>query len=175
VKFLGFTGRLVKPAETELRWRIAVPAEGADYFEVQWGTDGRQWEVAGMEKIRSSLQADYLFRHSHAAQSELFYRLKQYDRDGQFVYSPVIRLTQQGLTAIRVYPNPASETLQILLPEWQLNTTIRLIDMTGRVIMVKRANHQLEWFHVGHLAPGIYQVRIDAGSKSYVERVIIKR
>jgi hypothetical protein len=173
VKFLGFSGRLVKPAETELRWRIAVPAEGADYFEVQWGTNGRDWAMAGIEKIKSPHQSDYLFRHSHAAQHELFYRLKQFDKDGQYIFSPVIRLTQAGTTDIKVFPNPATDWIQIHLPEWQPNTTITITDMTGRKILSKRAVNAFESLHVGHFASGIYQVMVIGGKQTYVQRVII--
>jgi hypothetical protein len=175
VKFLGFTGRLVKPAETELRWRIAVPAEGADYFEVQWGTTGIDWHFAGIEKILYPNQSDYIFRHSHAAQNELFYRLKQFDKDGQFIYSPVIRLTQTGNQELRVFPNPATDRIQIQIPEWHSNTTISLVDMTGRVVLSRTAANAFESLFVGHIASGLYQVVIANGSQKNIQRVMIKK
>lgn len=160
VTFLGFEGRLPKPNLTELRWRIATPAAGADYFEVQWSTDAMRWKHIGTVKITNERQSEYRYEHAHAGEPVHFYRLRQVDRDGAFVYSSVVKLTplQEG-TTMQVYPNPAHEFLTVAA-SGQTQGTIILYDAKGRQVLQHSQTGRITNVNIGHLPPGIYRLQL---------------
>ncbi len=79
--------------------------------------------------------------------------------------------------SIEVYPNPATEDLNIILGE-QLNgvITVELIDLAGRII--NSSVHQSDGtkqkiiFPLTHLEQGIYQVRINSVRGQAVKRIV---
>jgi hypothetical protein len=176
VTFLGFEARLTKPYLTELRWRIAVPTNGADYFEVQWSKDAARWEKAGVVPILDSRQSEYLFKHEHQAPPELFYRLKQFDKDGIFIYSPIIKLNQQARENITIQPNPAQDLISISIPENIFaGGRIAIYDMVGRLVLEQKLIGTNMVIPVSKLPQGNYRVHITNGNFVQSKQIVITR
>jgi hypothetical protein len=71
-----------------------------------------------------------------------------------------------GAGRLFVYPNPATAQASLLLPTYlNGNTTLRITDITGRVIMEQQviANGKELYLDIAAFAKGVYIVRAEAG------------
>jgi hypothetical protein len=72
----------------------------------------------------------------------------------------------------QVYPNPVSDILNIETS--QLNTSLKMTDMTGRTInQISLQDYQT--LDVSNLSNGIYFLRFISGNNSHVEKIIISK
>ncbi|HWB25944.1 MAG TPA: T9SS type A sorting domain-containing protein [Chitinophagaceae bacterium] len=82
-----------------------------DHFEVQRSSDGLNWQV--IATVKGFGNSTDVHKYSYTDNTPLnglnYYRLKQVDVDGHFVFSAVrtVQFTQQWL--VHMYPNPASD------------------------------------------------------------------
>lgn len=160
VKFLGFYGRLSKPDVTELIWKIAIPAAGADFFEIQWSSDAARWTTLGKIQIMNERQSEYRYVHPHAGEPVHFYRLKQVDKDGAFIFSNVIRLSQSGsFSQFNLFPNPASDFITVD-PGRFSEGSIVIYDASGRKVHEQKHSGQQTTIDLNSLSNGIYRVLI---------------
>lgn len=79
--------------------------------------------------------------------------------------------TQNGIT---MFPNPASELLNIRIPEGE-EALVQVFDLRGKVIAYRtftpNATQQLS---VQDLSAGTYLIKIQQGSRSFVDRLVIE-
>ena len=68
--------------------------------------------------------------------------------------------------SIRVYPNPASNILQIELPSGYMNESIQIYNSLGCVVKSERLN-QLKSIEIKNLPKGIYLLRLDNKPQYY--------
>lgn len=83
------------------------------------------------------------------------------------------RLPYQPIEGVRVYPNPASEAVNIeftTLPE--ANTVFVLRDMHGRLLEQGNIQHTLTPLDIKHLGKGTYPLLITAGDKNEKFKII---
>ncbi|WP_210487144.1 T9SS type A sorting domain-containing protein [Rufibacter aurantiacus] len=75
---------------------------------------------------------------------------------------------------ILVYPNPASHTLVVELPEVLRRSRLSLVDMAGRTKMDIAAEGTGTSIPVSHLAKGIYLLRISSGGSVVTRKVVLR-
>ncbi len=176
VNFISFKGNLTKPTTTELNWRISTPATGADFFEIQFSTNATDWKTAGIKYISDYMQRDYIFLHNHNGPAQLFYRLKQVDKDGQFIFSQVVTLQQVQKKWLSIYPNPATEMIIIgadgVLQE---KGYIAIFDMQGRKYFDQVWSGRTVNVSVKALPPGNYRVLVTNGKNTESKQITIIR
>ncbi|MEM9836370.1 MAG: T9SS type A sorting domain-containing protein [Bacteroidota bacterium] len=97
-----------------LEWATAQEINN-EFFRVEQSTDGRRWSAVGrlIGAGNSSEMQRYRFRTSPNTTGSVFYRLKQFDFDGQHSVSDVIQLNFNRKPAPAVFPNPTSGLLTI--------------------------------------------------------------
>ena len=77
-----------------------------------------------------------------------------------------------------LYPNPASSSLQFfLMPSFNSNMTVRLFNNMGaEVKRMENVQTSIPYsFDVSELPSGMYVVRVDAGDKNSVSKILIAR
>ena len=75
------------------------------------------------------------------------------------------------LLVISIFPNPASETIHVSLPNTHYPLRITITDISGRVIL---QTTQTE-ISVSHLAKGLYFVRMElSGGESVVRKIVVQ-
>lgn len=87
------------------------------------------------------------------------------------LYAP---LPDQHLEGVRVYPNPASETVNIVfttLPEDEKAEFV-LSDMHGRLLEQNSILHTLTLLSIKHLGKGTYLLLIKAGAKNEKFKIV---
>ncbi|GAA4321920.1 hypothetical protein [Flaviaesturariibacter amylovorans] len=115
VTWLSFTGK--RTAGTDrLEWRTATEANSS-HFEIEESSDGNSFRSIGRVAaagFSSSVQS-YFYERSSATGTR-YYRLRQVDGDGRFMYSSVVRLGDAGMAlqfSLSANPVRSGATLRI--------------------------------------------------------------
>lgn len=149
-------------ADALLTW-VTTFTEQASHFEIERAPDGRTFtnigEVAALEN--SSTQIDYSFTDYHTMTGKNFYRLKLVDLDGSFSYSPIKMLIFDLLSDIKIYPNPASDIVNIAMGKaYESIKEIAIIDVSGRIVVRNAVTNATEVINISSLASATYYVRL---------------
>jgi len=102
------------------------------------------------------------------------------DNSGDQIYNstltvnemPGFGLTESIISAFNLYPNPASEFVNVNVPEGLLDSQVRLMDITGKTIVSQQLNQTLIQLDINLIPAGIYVVEILKDGKSYTSRLI---
>ena len=76
---------------------------------------------------------------------------------------------------VRVFPNPASETLQVTLPQDNTlqNATLRLFDSRGRVVLQQGVSDTTTKLYIDALSPGLYVLEVWTEAGMAAKRVVV--
>lgn len=77
------------------------------------------------------------------------------------------------ISEVLIFPNPANDVVQVVAPELT-NATVRIIDISGKVVMAQEKISQVAYFEVSTLAPGLYTVTIEQDGFNKSEKLIIQ-
>ena len=165
-----FTAQIVK-SNVELNWTSQV-APKVSYFEVEVSTDKVSFQNLGLvANAGTGADVKYSFVDKSPSTSIRFYRLKQFNINGSITYSEpkMIDLSASGLgiiNSVNVYPNPASERIEVVLsekPQSELQVTI--FNAQGKKI--KKSTFLIGetiGFEVGQFPQGIYLLELRSSS-----------
>ncbi|WP_192821443.1 T9SS type A sorting domain-containing protein [Rufibacter sp. LB8] len=166
----------------ELTWTTASEINN-DRFEIERSTNGTDFVKIGQVKGNgnSTVEIDYAFTDRNASAGTVYYRLRQVDLDGSFEHSKMITVkhnaSANAAARVSVFPNPATNgNVNIRFSELpQGNANVRLVDMTGKVVMTKTINGDgtLEFGSLG-LAQGVYMISITSGGTTETQRLVIR-
>jgi hypothetical protein len=152
-----------------LNWTTSQEYNAA-YFIVEKSNDGSNWQTLTTVAAagNSSTARNYTANDAQAF-TVTYYRLKQADLDGRFIYSKVIKAAREekSTTTIKVYPNPVTTTATIATNSNKNQAgTIKVYNSNG--IMVKQWQAQLvtginniDIAGAANLANGMYIVTIE--------------
>lgn len=148
-------------------------------FTVQRSNNGIDWvSINFVPSINdngiSNVPLHYSFADHSAPDGINYYRLQQVDLDGKFEYSTVKKIVLSGQLPVTIYPNPASD--YIWINGLSGNETIRIMDITGRLIWQQKAEGKRLQLFLTHFPDGAYNVIISEGRnlKSLLKFVILK-
>lgn len=156
------------------RWTTSSE-ENNDYFEVEKSTDGVFWNKIG--KVHGSGNSyenvSYEFIDNNPIHGYNLYRLKQFDFNGEFQYSPIQKYFWDGNEAgITIYPNPSENVFYI---SGIINPDIKVYSLaTTQVVAEAKQSQQID---LSDLPNGIYYIEISngIGSNIIVREKIIKQ
>ncbi len=145
-----------------LQWYATYETSFKEY-EVQSSTDGVHFIKTGIVTARNLANYSYVDGQLPDA-NMLFYRLKMIDQDGKYSYSKIVsvRLNNNFSNAL-VFPNPVKNELKIQLKKLlPVKSTLRIIDMTGRVIKTQSISSNTGYIieNVSGLSAGRYFIKI---------------
>lgn len=163
----------------QLNWET-LSEQNTSHFIIERSADGNRFTTLGQVTARgnSESKSTYQYLDAQPLTATNFYRLKMTDLDGAFTYSRVIAIkNEDGLNTMQVFPNPATDVLQLQIPAGTKTTaTISIVDMMGRTI--RSNNIQLiegnnaSSIPVRELAPGNYQLIIAYDNEKQVRSFI---
>ena len=163
IELMHFDGICID-RDAEIHWMTASES-GNDYFMVEHATDGIEFSSIG--EVRgagySSEVRSYQFIHSNMPLGDNFYRLKQFDFDGSYTSSAIIRITRNQLTAddLRLSPNPVSSFLLVESGQ-SIPQEIQVLDMGGNLLRTEIVRNQQAEIDLSDLKSGIYLVKCGA-------------
>lgn len=145
----------------QVEW-ITDEESNVSHFEVERSVNGRDWSVvlARKQAIGGTRQQAYSYTDNEYIPSVVYYRVKEVDKDGKSVYSPVILLeADPGFNRIIAYPSPADKLLYIGNIEKSKLGTILLYTMNGEKI--REWNQPQVSYDVSSVPPGIYLLKVN--------------
>ncbi len=130
-------------------------------FELQRSNDGANFETMGIIRAtgNNNRTKQYSFTDDHPEQQKHYYRLKQVDIDGRYVFSNIIVLISKVETQnnIQVFPNPIKNNTTIIFAEpIQETEPFLLINSNGQVIDRILIKGRTGYVDLGGKAPGLY-------------------
>ena len=92
---------------------------------------------------------------------------------GLFKTSSEAGISEIAFENLTIYPNPASDVLNVEFNVDAEEVSVSILDLSGRMIATENGSTAVT-FNVGDLASGSYLVRISTENGSYTENVVIK-
>jgi hypothetical protein len=188
VELTSFTA-MNKGPSVELAWKTATEVNnyGFEIHRSKGQNEAEAWEDVGFVEGTgtSTSPREYSFRDDGLTAGTYLYRLKQIDRDGQFEYSPEVKVTVNGTAQAFVleqnYPNPFNPETAI---RYQLSAfghiSLKVYDMLGREVAtlvdeVKEAGTHSVRFDGSKLPSGIYICSLHHGNVSSTTRLVLMK
>ncbi|MEO6255025.1 MAG: FG-GAP-like repeat-containing protein [Ferruginibacter sp.] len=146
-------------------------------FDIEKSNDGFNFNFIGSlpAKNVSGIQS-YSFIDDHATGKKQFYRLKIKGITGQFDYSNIQQLQNDGATEILVFPNPTADILNLRLNNTYDKIVIVVINSSGQLMkrLQVSANTGLISIPVQNLAAGQYWLHLQSGNEKQVLQFVKK-
>ncbi|MFM9910749.1 MAG: T9SS type A sorting domain-containing protein, partial [Chitinophagaceae bacterium] len=151
-----------------LNWQTAAE-QNNDRFEIERSSNGIQFITIGIVKSVSSLfGAGYSFEDTRPLVGINYYRLKQVDMDGKFIYSRVVQLNFVINSNIKFFPNPAKNTLYINMPFPEIIQSAIILDFTGRIVQRSvTQNSSSISLPIQQLEAGTYGIYLETSKGKY--------
>jgi len=187
VEMLTFSATLQKGV-VHLAWTTAT--ETGNYgFEVQRNIDGA-WNTLGFVEGRGTTTNAHSYQFTDKLQdvqletTQLRYRLKQIDLDGQYEYSPEVEVRLDGTLpqfALGSFPAPCNDQMTVRLTVAETEaTSIRLHDIAGHVVMiiaqdaVLAAGSHSMMVRTAEVPSGPYLLVVESREDRRTEKIVIR-
>jgi hypothetical protein len=135
---------VVDNGAVDLAWTTELEIN-SDHFVVQSSTNaGASWDNIATVSAQgnSSIAVNYSFTDKKPATGTSEYRLEMVDRDGKYAYSAVKAVRIGLMSSVSVYPNPATDLVNIALSgDASVSANIRLVNLAGQVMMEKNVSN----------------------------------
>ncbi len=171
IQLLSFTGQCANKS-IDLDWSTATETDN-DYFTIERSENATDWRVIGTVNGagNSSTIQKYSFTADQTNKDISYFRLKQTDFDGKFIYSNIVQVgnCNKELTGFSIYPNPSNGKSLFGKTNFQTNEeySIEIFNNLGK--MVAHLTSVQPQFSVNFsqiLPTGVYYARFSSASFS---------
>ncbi len=181
VKWLGFNATKINENLVQLNWSTAAEVNNKG-FEIETSFNGVDFKNIGFVNGvgNSNKKSNYTFNDNNASISNtgIYYRLKQFDFDGAFNYSNIIKVnTNNNLfeETVEVSPNPFVNEINIKLNTLASNNVkIQIYNVDGKLevernYLVNVGLNNIELNDISNLPKGLYVLKVNQNgvSKSF--------
>ncbi len=137
-------------------------------FAIEQSTDGRSFRNAAIIAAKGQANNHYMKTLDKAAASTLYYRLKINEQDGQYNYSPVVKVSGSKQAGIKIISNPNSNKLVIRTDRSLDNSNARIVNSIGIVVknVVLREGEQV--INTNELPSGFYYLSSGDGAVKFM-------
>lgn len=163
IKILDFAATQQSKA-IMLSW-LATADINTNYFSVQKRNNEVNFnEIGKIDAHVSASAINYSFIDDEILTTNVYYRVKEVDKDGKFSYSSVISLRPISAISLRVSPNPAKNILKVIVPAGIGKTSVQVVNANGSVVINSPAyntagNNNIA-LDISGLANGLYAVKV---------------
>ena len=173
VSLASFKGN-INNCKVNLNWTSTSEINLKSY-EVQSSADGVQFStVSTIPASLSSSDHTYSYNHSNTSVGKIYYRLKIIDADNNFKFSKTIPLSLScNGNYISVYPNPASNLLNVDVADLQSSTTLaKLFDSHGKLVYSSKLSNGNNAINISRLSKGVYILNLKGSGGTQNIKVI---
>ena len=175
VKFVNVNASLINNTTVLIKWIVATPTVNSDKFDVEFSTDGKNFNAIGNLKIDNTNQSNYQFLHSSIPEGNLYYRIRETDIDGEYVYSDIVVMHNNNTSAgVVIFPNPANNYITITAPTiGSGKTKIILYDAVGKMISSSLLSGTTIRINTNFLLNGTYVLKLISNGTATTQKVMI--
>lgn len=170
-----------KEDKIQISWSTASEFNASHYL-LQSSRDGYTW--MNTTQINAAGTTNQTSNYSYEDQNFgalTYYRLLQIDNDGkQEVFGPITSNCYLENNLISVFPNPTSDNFTVLIQTSESfeNSTVELVDMSGRVILSQTTNinagSTMLNFDGKELHAGTYMIRVKGQNDKFTPIRVVK-
>jgi hypothetical protein len=164
LNWVSFTGKLVQN-KVALQWKTANEVNTA-HFDVERSKNGIDFIKIGEVAAKGMPDNSYSFDDANPVKGLNYYRLKQWDKDGNSRYSIIVKVYvgENGSNGLRLYPQPAVKNLNIEFAGTGKDVFLQVYDASGRTIInERRMNSSPLKLPVDKLVQGSYWIVVSDG------------
>ena len=169
-----------EPLRTRIEW-VNNTGFKNDYFAVQ-KINNTTGQFEDIETLNSASQTDDLQHFgtydNQPTEGDNFYRIKVAYTDGTFAYTETKKITFDKMSGVRVYPNPASDVVEIDLSKYKGNeVNVYFYNPFGQAVLfqnMEKVGDTPLSIDVSKLATGRYLLRVTSkGKRDETKQLII--
>ncbi|RYF91128.1 MAG: T9SS type A sorting domain-containing protein [Chitinophagaceae bacterium] len=126
---------------TLISWATAQE-DNSSSFEIERSTNGTSWSKIGAVPASGTSSVSRNYQQIDLIGGAAFYRIKQLDKNGQFMYSDIARTNCQvkNISSV-IYPVPAHDVLNVVIKsDKAVRTQLMVYDMQGKLVKKLDAN-----------------------------------
>ena len=147
-----------------LKWETENEFQ-TDFFEIQHSRDGKVFSTIGVSECLSAIPygAFYHFLDNNPTYGNNYYRLKEFDQDGQYVYSKTINVINENQqNQLIVYPNPCRGAANLFSSSYIQLGTLTVRDPSGKIVL-RRIDLEGQHFFLdlSELQNGLYLIDLE--------------
>jgi len=164
-------------SKVQLSWQTSSEIN-SDHFEIAYSKDGNSWVTLGSIAAagNSSITKSYGYLHTTPAYGANYYRLKQVDIGGGFVYSTIKVVSFTNGTGIKVLPNPVVAKLYITSDAPTTFQSVAVFTAEGKLLQQNSKVASGTMIDMNRYTPGIYMIKVtDAAGNSEIHRIVKER
>lgn len=176
VNLVFFIGKL-QADKIVLNWEVENEVNLSEYV-VERSTNGTSFIALASVKANGSKGYTFTDDANTNKGSRVYYRLKKVDKDGSFTYSDVFSLHIPLNIKFSVYPNPASDVIQLQFNS-NSNATVQVVitDLVGKTLVNKAftANNGIVKIGTNELKNGTYLVKAIIAGEQYLQKIVVAK
>jgi hypothetical protein len=163
VNFIGLSA-YKQNSDVLLRWDVAEEQDVLRY-EVERSANGRDYTKIGEVSVNPKSRL-YDFTDKNPLPGGSFYRVRNVDIDGKFLYSPVARMNLSKFVPLRAFPTPATSGVNIEHEILSTRGKLTVYSADGRAVktVVTQQGTSQTPLNLSNLGSGFYVVRFDKGN-----------
>jgi hypothetical protein len=147
----------------QLKWQTAEEIS-SDYFLIERSADGVNFEAIGRQTAagNSGSLKQYGFVDGEP-KAVNYYRLKEVDFNGHFMYSDVLLVKMVGAAALTIMQNPVGNSLQIQVNGATQTNELVIYDFAGRRVETVEVGNGVQRVDVSAFPAGSYVAELMEG------------
>lgn len=158
ITLVDFSATRSTGCSARLNWKTASEIN-ASHFEIQRSINGNQFVPVGIVNSNNNASgSSYQFTDPGAKEGITYYRLLMVDIDGHRKYSTIVNVSSCKNKAISIYPNPATDVINI--SSIKNGDLIQISNALGQVVITKTAVQNKETINTSNLPASIYDIAI---------------
>lgn len=183
VSLIDFKGNSKPNGDVEISW-VTTFENNSDRFEVQRSSDGVNWKTVGTLPAAgySGVKKNYAItdKPGNASKKDLYYQLKQYDKDGTPHLSKILIVRVYNnvtLKAVSVTPNPVKNDIGVQIQVAEQSMIVIKVRNTSGAELSRKATKvgagttTISMDGTSQLRPGMYLLEVIINSN---ERMTVK-
>lgn len=151
------------------------------YYQVERSLDGVRFQAAGVVnyKVPIAGKNSYDFLDKFTAAEKIYYRVKQVDVDGKYMYSKVAVISNEQGDEVSILPNPSVDYTTVAIGVTQnQKATIELIDIKGirqviQKVSLSKGLNNIRLNNLALLSRGTYFVKVSTNSGIVYKKLLL--
>ena len=179
ITLIDFQARYNKVAKNvAVQWKVESAESDLKYVVERSGDGTRFIEVGLIPGIEN--KNEYSFNDNSTVATRLYYRLKLIAKDGKVSYSKIVLVNTSKETTIRLYPNPATDKINIIFDsQTSEEAEISLISILGNKVSEKKyqinyGNNKVS-INISSLPKGTYYIKVtmQKSNERFIRKIIV--